>query len=213
VIDMAHHCHYRRPWPQIFLAILLVDEGFSVIARSCLDTIAEALSQRCRFLKVDHRIDRSHDAQLHQHPNDLCRACIHLLRELFHRHSLGQTQVLFRWSFDDRRCLNGGGRLRGFDYDRRLLLNHHWRWGHRRWYRRLRGHNHRGCAEGIFIKAFLFFLNHWWCHQRILDRGWRRCLQQVSHKLGGLFIDTTHVTLQIDPLSFQFVHEVFTRAP
>ena len=115
MVDMSHHGDHRRPRPEIFRTILIVNEAFPTVGHSSLNTIPEALGQGRSFVKVNHRIDRRHNAQLHQSPNNLGRARVHLLPELFHRHRLAQSQKFLSRSFSDGWCLNRVGYCEGFD--------------------------------------------------------------------------------------------------
>ena len=140
VVDVAHDGHHGRPRTALgrIRLFLLEDLPFE---RPDLDVEMEPVRDEPGRRRVEHLVDRGHDAELEQRLDDLDRLPPHGGCQLAHRHRLGELDelaldLLRRLGHAGRRHRSGPGPRRGLGRHRRG---------------RRRGSDHgrrRGCRAG-----------------------------------------------------------------
>jgi hypothetical protein len=93
VVDVAHHGYHRRPRTALARIRLFFLEDLS-LERSDLNVEMESVRDQPGRGRVQHLVDRGHDAELEERLDHLDRLSPHGGRQLAHRHRLGELDEL-----------------------------------------------------------------------------------------------------------------------
>ena len=109
VVDVAHHCHHRRPGFGLAInGAAGLQQILGTFGPAFLDRVAQLRHDNGGRVAVEHLIDGHHRAEFHQGLDDLGRLDGHLLGQFRHRDGLGQNHFM-----DDRRGGQGKAVLAG----------------------------------------------------------------------------------------------------